>query len=327
MRFSSIESMAPQQMDFLPRERRYVIARLLAMFAGAALLVFILAYAPILSRPEVYLPYAVIALIAFLGAYTIANKMIDLDLLMAAEFQNLLYSQTAQIGSDFFMIVRKDSTIVHASDGLAKVFPQFDYSQAQALQGVFDLGTVRKSDRERLINSIQSGAQDHLIFPIFSQYDDKKDYIITVDPLARPTGFCVIRGRLYRPNRTGMQLLPDILRTTSIEKLSHLLHATTAAHYTTDAYGKVEYVNPAFERMFNYESGKILELKLSLHHLLFSLGNQLVTEEYTPSDYIGIATLVQNHGAHQKVAMMQTVMRDESGKITGVTGTILPPIG
>lgn len=119
-------------------------------------------------------------------------------------------------------------------------------------------------------------------------------------------------------------MLPDMLRSTTVDKLDHMLSSTAVALYTTDAYGRFEYVNPAFELMFDYEPGQIIESKLSLHHLVFSMGEQVVTEESTLHDYAGEATLIQRNGSRIKLNITQIAMRDSMGKVVGATGTILP---
>jgi PAS domain S-box-containing protein len=248
-----------------------------------------------------------------------------LDLVLSTEYQNLLFAQALSVGSSFLLIVRRDGTIVHASEGLADVIPNFNYAQAQALEGLFVLGTVRKTDRERIMGAIHSNTRETLVFPIIAQYQPAKDYILTVEPMPRPAGFSVVRGREYLGQRAGLQRLPDSLSATSMDQLEHLLCTTDVAHFTTDAYGRFEYVNPAFERLLGYEAGEILESKLSLHHVVFSLGSIAVTEEYSLGDYHGSATVVDKNGTRYASTLHQTVVRNAQGKTQGATGTLTIP--
>lgn len=324
MRFSEIDSMTPNQLDFVPRERRNQVSKLIVAFVATMLLVFVSAYMPIFSHMDIYAPLLAILLVALLCLYTVYRNQVNLDLVMATEYQNMLFSEAASLGSTFCMFVKRDGTIVHANDGLTNVFPAFNYGEARALEGIFEQGVIRKVDRERIMGAIRSGTADHLIFPILDRYQDKKDYILTVEPLTRPAGFSVVRGREYLGQRAGTQKLPDMLRSTTVDKLDYMLSTTSVALYTTDAYGRFEYVNPAFELMFDYEPGSIIDSKLSLHHLVFSMGEQVVTEESTLHDYSGEATLIQRNGARLKLNLTQSVMRDANGKPVSATGTILP---
>ena len=326
MRFNRMDSLYPDQLDFVPRERRNGVFRFIAAFSIAIVLVFILAYAPPLNHYALYSPLVAILLMAILCLYVVYHQQIILDLVLSTEYQNLLFTQALHIGSTFFMIVRRDGTIVHASEGMSEIIPGFDYAQSQALDGLFTLATVRKTDRERIMGAIYSNTREQLVFPLISQYQPPKEYIMTVEPMVRPAGFSVLRGREYHGQRGNVQRLPDSLSATSVERLEHLLSTTDAAHYTTDAFGRFEYVNPAFERMLGYDGGEIVASKLSLHHVVFSLGAIALTEEYHVGDYMGLATIQTKQGTRDAVAMRQTAIRNGQGKTLGATGTLVPQL-
>lgn len=322
MRVSKMDNLQVDLLDFVPRERSALIRRTIAAFFIAGLIIFAIAFMP-LGNISLYTPLVAVLLMAILCLFVSYHLQINLDLVTAAEFQNMLYAQALALGSAFSMIVRRDGTIVHTSDNFADIFPGFNYASSQALEGVFEHGTVRKLDRERILDAIHSNTPERLVFPLITQYAAKKDYIITVEPLARPAGFCLIRGREYLGQRAGLQVLPDTLRATSIDKLDHLLTTTTTAHYTADQYGRFEYVNPAFAAMFGYTPNEIVESKLSLHHLFFSFSDRALTEEYGISDYEGPAiTVTKTHG-RQPAVIRQRVIRDSNGKAVGATGSVI----
>ena len=324
MRFSKLDSVQADLLDFIPRERRGEIRRLVFAFMAVALILFGMAYLPSLASVAAYAPLVGIVLLAILCLYVAYRTQIDIDLVMASEFQNMLFSQALGIGSLFAMIVRRDGTIVHTSDGLSDVFPTFDYASSQALEGLFEQGTVRKLDRDRILDAIRSGGNERLVFPVVSQYREKKDYILTVEPLPRPAGFSLVRGREYLGQRAGLQMLPDSLRSTTGDKLDHLLSTTSTAHYTTDQYGRFEYVNPAFEYLFGYQPHQIVEAKLSLHHLFFSFDGQALTEEYSISDFNGPAVILTQANGRENAEIRQHAIRDVNGKAVGLTGSIFP---
>jgi PAS domain S-box-containing protein len=323
MRFNTMDSIRPDQLDFVPRERRSRVFRVIMAFAVISALIFILAYAPALSHYAAYTPLIAILLMAILCLYVVYHEQIILDLVLSTEYQNMLFAQALSLGSSFLMIVRRDGTIVHASDGLADILPNFDYAQSQALDGLFTLGTVRKTDRERIMSAIYSNTPEHLVFPIIAQYQAPKDYIITVEPMARPTGFSMVRGREYLGQQKSLLRLPDSLSATSMDKIEHLLATTNVGHFTTDAYGRFEYVNPAFEAVLGYANGEIVESKLSLHHLFFSFGAFALTEEYHLGDYAGSATMLSKNGDRTTIEMRQLVVRNAQSKMMGATGTII----
>lgn len=325
MRYNEMESSSSDQLDFMPRERRSHIHRVIIAFVFTIALVFITGYAPFFNNMEAYTPLIAILLLSVLCFYVAYRNQVNLDLVMSTEYQNMLFAQAFSVGTSFAMIVRRDGTIIHASDGMSSIFPRFDYSQSQALEGVFEQGIVRRTDRERIMGAIHSGLNDRLIFPILNHYQEKKDYIISVEPMVRPAGYSLIRGREYLGQRSGLQMMPDALRSTSVDKIDHMLATTDIALYTTDSFGRFEYVNPAFERLFGYEIGEIVESKLSMHHLFFSLGTTTVTEEYSLSEHAGDAVLIHKLGSRLNAHVRQSVIRDASGKAIGASGTIYSP--
>jgi len=267
MRFNSFDSLHADQLDFVPRSRRKPLMRLVFSFGITIAIIALSAYVPFFAALDPYVAPLSIAVLTVLCLSTAYRIQMNLDLVMAAEFQNMVFAKALSVGTSFCMIVNRDGTIIHASDGLDDIFPGFDYAQSQALTGVFEHGTVRRADRERLMGAIYSGTSDRIVFPVIRQYQETKEFIITCEPLARPVGYSLIRGREYLGQRAGLQILPDVLSATSLEKINHLLAATPVGHYTTDAFGRFEYVNPAFESLMGYGTGEIISMKLSLSHL------------------------------------------------------------
>lgn len=323
MRFNKMENIRPDQLDFVPRERRNRVFRVITAFVVTSAIVFVLAYAPPFAHVAIYTPLIAILLMAFLCLYVTYHEQMMLDLVLSTEYQNLLFAQALSVGYRFFLIVRRDGTIVHASDGLADIIPGFDYAQSQALDGLFTVGTVRRTDRERIMAAIYSNTSEQLVFSLITQYQPAKDYIIIVEPMPRPSGFSVIRGREYLGQRSSLPRLPDSLSATSIDKIEHLLASTAVAHFTTDAYGRFEYVNPAFEALLGYAPNEITESKLSLHNVFFSFGSFALTEDYSLGDFSGAATTVDKHGKRTEVTLRQQVIRNAQQKTVGATGTIV----
>ncbi len=322
MRFHELDALRPDQLDFVPRERRSQITKVMLAFSMAVLLVLVAAYTPLSGTVAPYIPILAILLIALLGVFVTFHNQIILDLLMSNEYQNMLLAQGFGVGPGFGLIVRRDARIVHASEGIDAIFPQFDYSQSQALDSIFEQGLVRKADRERIIGAIHNCTGERIVFPIIAPYEAPKEYILTVQPMARPSGFSVIRCREFLGKRTGLQMLPDGLSLTSVDKIEHLLTTTSIPHFTTDAFGRIEYANPAFDRALGYEAGEIVESKLSLHHLIFLMGQTLITEEYTLSEHVGAVELIHKNGKRINGTLQQTILRDANGKAMGATGTL-----
>lgn len=321
MRFEENQYFSPSQLDFVPRERRSQAARLVIAFTFAIAFVFMVGYVPgIADRGLAPLLSALI--VAVLCFYVMIRHQKSLDLVMTTEHQNLLFSQSLVLGSNFVLIVRRDGTIVYTGQGLRDLLPNADFREARALEVLFAQSGVSPADRERVMGSIFNNVADRLVFPIVAG-GEQKEYVLTIEPIQRPAGFLLIRGREYRGERAGLQLMPDMLRSTSADKLDHLLANTRVAHYATDAFGRFEYVNQAFEDTLGYTSGEVLSSRITLPVILYQLGLTTIADDYTLSDHNGEAVIEQKSGDLVSCLIYQNVIRDEKGKAIGVTGSIL----
>lgn len=325
MRYIESDRDNPSQLDFVPRERRQQIFRTVMAFAVTIALIFILSFAPNIAGGRAIAGLVSVAVIMGLCFYVVYTKQQSLDLVMSTEYQNMLFAQAAALGSSFCIFVKRDGTIVYANDGLRELFPHTRYSDSQALEALFEESGVSKNDRERLMASIYSGMAERIVLPIrHATTRQTQDYIITTEPLLRPGGFMVVRGREYRDSRSGTQLLPDVLRTTSADRLDHLLARTPVAHFVTDAFGRIEFVTPALEKLLGYNGGEVHDSRLYIHHLLYQIEGQPVSEDYTLSDYHGDALFQKKQGNLVNAVYHLSVVRDDAGKTVGATGSILP---
>lgn len=324
MRFNETDFVTPGRMDFVPRERRNQIWGMVVVSILVIAVVFVLTFTHNNSLGgRTISAFVSMVAVAVLCFYMIYRKQQNLDLVMATEYQNMLFAEAVSLGSNFCLFVRRDGTIVYANSGLKQVFPDFSYNEAQALEGVFEEGGVPKADRDRVMGAIYSSSSARLVFPV-RQNGEEKDYVLTVEPLTRPGGYVLIRGREYRGQRAGLQLLPDILRTTSADKLDHLLASSPVGLYVTDAFGRLEYINPAVEQLLGYHPVELLDARIAIHRLFYQLDGLPVPDDYTLADFNGRAQMQKHNGTLLTVTLQQTVIRETGGKVLGASGSILP---
>lgn len=321
MRFNESKYSGNDQLDFVPRSRQTQIWRIILAFVLTMIVIGVLGSISTTGRNISVLFFSMM-IVAALCFWVVYRKQESLDLVMNTEYQNLLFAQAAALGTSFCIFVHRDGTIVYANDGLRKLFPKFGYANNQALEGLFEHAGIAKPDRERISAAIGTHTSDRLAFPL-QIGDEKKELIVTIEPLARPGGFSVVRGREYQDQRTGTQLLPDTLRSTSADKIDQLLTRTPIAHYTTDAFGKLEYVNPAMEHLLGYRPDEMTDAKLSIQHLLYQLGGRPLPTDYTLADHQGPARMQRRDQSLISLMLFQYVMRDQAGKILGASGSII----
>lgn len=329
MRFNETEYTSPGQMDFVPRERRSDIWKTLVAWGIAIVLVFLLARLPESNEGRTLAAFLSVAVVTGLAFYFIYRKQQNLDLVMATEYQNMLFSQAVALGSEFTLFVRRDGTITYSDSGLKDIFPNARYGDFQALETVFEQGGVPKTDRDRILASIANGKRDRIVFPL-QRDGETLEYIVTTEPLPRPAGYSLLRGRQYQGQRSGAQAMPAVqnmpeaLHSTGADRLEHLLASSPAGFYTTDHAGRLEYVNPALEQWLGYEAGDLTGTHTPLHRIFYQMAGRPVPDNYRLAQFEGEVLLQKRQGSLFAASLKQTLMRDDQGNITGATGTLLP---
>ena len=322
MRADQSDFISPSQLDFVPRDRRNESFKLIMAFVLIMALVFVTGYAPP-GHSHAYGPLIAIVGLGILCFFVVLHHQRALDLVMHTEYQSLLFSQALRLGSTFCIFVRRDGAIVYANEGLRDIFGPNDYSQTSALDAILSRGGVGRAERERIFGAIYNNVSDRIVFPLTMPDGSKKNYILTLEPFVRPAGYVLIRGREYFGERSGTQIMPDMLRSTTPHKLDHLLGHTPIAHYATDAFGRFEYVNQAFETCLDFEAGEVVDRRLNIKQVLYKLGEHAVSSDYLIGDYVGDAQVQRKGGELMDCLVFQRLIRDERGKPTGATGSIV----
>jgi PAS domain-containing protein len=314
---------SPALMEFIPRKRSAQIWRVIFAFTVLALILLLLNFKPAIVGGDSTAMIFSLAAITALGFYMVLRKQQNLDLVLATEFQNMMFAQAIAVGSNFCLFVRRDGTIEYANDGARTIFSNEAIRSYSSLDVLLEKSGIGKTDREKLMAAIIAQRHERVIFPLHLSDGTVREYIFTIDPLPRPAGFLLVRGREFSDARMGSSMMPELLRATSLERVEHLLTHSGVPHYVTNEYGQFEYVNPAFEIALGYAPGAILADKLSLHHVLYQLRGQAVTGDMKLADILDHATLQHKVGTLLPAAIKQTVIRDEHHKIIGATGSII----
>jgi PAS domain-containing protein len=237
--------------DFVPRDRSRPIRYLfLAFLCTVIALCVTLFHADSVSDRIIGMFILTIMLMA-LCLVTIYFRRRGHDLVMATEFQNLLFAGAASVGYGFCLIVRHDGTTVYSNRAVNALFVEFPYHDSQALEGFIETGRLARFDADKITNALAAGERRTCLVRVTTR-DAHQDMVITIEPLVRPQGFFVIRGRPYFEKRTGDTQGSDALSAIPGNTLLTLLNASAAAHFVCDEFGRILYFNPAFGRIAGY---------------------------------------------------------------------------
>ncbi len=319
MRFSDniSKSFSP---DFVPRAHNKPLKRLMILHAIIILITAICIYI-MPSQASQFAGIIIITSIIGLAVFSFFSNQQNNDMRMVTEFENMLFSAATSLGSSFCFFIKSDSTIVYADDGTKKMFPRFAYDEGIALDNLLQEGKVDKLDAERIYAALSKGVKERLVFPITQSDGTVSEFIIMIEPLRRPAGYFVVRGRPYYPERKDSIKMQTGFGLASGAKIESLLSSLPQAIYITDERGIIEYANPALEKWLGYTENQILEAKLTIMKIIYEADGYSMGD-FGISDYAGNVLLQHKNSSLSKATLKQYILRDDTGKVTGCCGIL-----
>ena len=303
-------------MDFMPRDRSRPSLQIFMVFLSTIAIVLALLRFVHEKSENISTVFICLILVA-LCAMTIYFRRRTDDMLLATEFQNLLYSSAASIGSQFCIIAKRDGTAVHCSYGVSELFNGFSYPMAQALEGFFIESRMPKFDQDKIIDALLMNERKSLLLKI-STAMGITDMVINIDPLPRPHGYYAIRGRYYQGERkAGSALLADL----STETMRHLLEESPVGHFICDDFGRFEYINPALAKLVGKTPQEMIEERLHITDILKRTNGAAIGKEYEYNDMKEEVILVSKASNTTRLHLELSLIR-EGGKVSALVGTI-----
>lgn len=315
MRFADNDLNQVALPDFMPRDRSQPVMQIL--FAFVTSIAAVLATLRFMKTESVQDIGALVVclIISILCLITIYFRKRADDLVLATEFQNLLYSSAASIGSLFCIIAKRDGTVVHASPGLSDLFSTFPYTVPRALEGFFIEGRVQKIEQGRIIDALALDERRSMLIKLTTTKGES-DMVINIDPLPRPHGYYVIRGRYYQGDRkSGSANLAEI----SIDTLRYLLDKSPVGHFICDDFGRFEYINPALASLLGQTAQDMIESRLHINDILSQTNGTPIGKEYEYHDMKEEVLL--KSGKVTRLHLELSLIKEDN-KVTAMVGTV-----
>lgn len=119
------------------------------------------------------------------------------DQILVTEFQNALYSAALSLNNQFCLIVRKDGVVVHTDTGFRTMYPSFERMEHRTIDDVLSLAHVSKEDCTRTFGVMYSGTAGQQLVTIRDSGGLHHKVMLYIDPIRRPEGYILIRGRMF----------------------------------------------------------------------------------------------------------------------------------
>lgn len=315
--------------DFIVRRRILPVWQLLLLFVLSFTVLFVVATNAEMLGGSLGLALAIFAVIGPLTWFTVYFSQQNRDMLLAAEFQNALFSAAARLKSKFVMIVKQDGTIFYYDRGFQKVFPETSGRGTLMIDKIFNASQISTVEAEKLFRALEEGTAETVFVHLPNEEGEEQKVIITVDPLPRPSGFYILRGRDYVVKRYERSAAASV---TSVPlagnphvsaTIAHMLHTLPYGLYATDAEGAINFVNYRLENWLGYNQNEIVSRKLNLSQVI-AQQNTATAEQLLLKDCEGEVQFINKMGRPVLLSLQQAITRDDKGAVVGSVAVLRP---
>lgn len=310
--------------DFVVRENKLKLWHAVGVFLIAFLLIFMTSEArDNIGGTPVFL-LVLLCIISGMAWFTVYFIQTHRDMVLATEFQNALFANAAGLNTRFCFIIKRDGTIVYFDPGFQKVFPQFAKHERRNIDVLLAVAGIAKEDSERVLMHLERGTAGRVIFPM-QMPDGPRTIVLTMDPLPRPSGFYLLRGREFVEPRQKDDLdLSPRSSPFAPELLDHILHSLPVGIVAADATGRVKYVSNALAESLGYTDVELIDMPLP--NLIHQMGLRK-PGDISYEHFEGEVLLQRKNGSMQKTTMVLQPFVDPAGKLIGcsaITHVALP---
>lgn len=314
--------------DFVVRDNSIPLWKLLALFlCGFAVLYGVATHAEMVGG-HIGVAVAIFAVVAPMAWFTIYYSQQNRDMLLSAEFQNALFSAAARLKTKFVMIIKQDGTVFYFDRGFQKVFPETNSRGTLMIDKLFNSEQLSKAEADKLARALAENRSESIYVNLSDAEGRPRQIIITVDPLPRPAGFYILRGRDYvvkqyeRAPRPvdGTRLAEDPYVSAT---MAHMMHTMPYGLYATDHEGRITFINYRLETWLGYGQNEVISRNLTLSDLI-PQQDAPILDQLLQKDCEGDLYLLNKNGHMVPVSLQQEICRDSKGAIIGSVG-FLPP--
>jgi len=319
VRYTDLNSGKATSRDFVIRRRTPTIAQLFVVFLSVLLISVSLTLS---INDRVNMLIMISALIVISGWYVITVVQRNRDLVLTTEFQNALFASALGINNKFCMIIRKDGNIIYLDRSFQDMFPDFLRQPRRTIDVLLELGKVSKEEGNKILTAIEHGIYSKVLFDIRGVGNEYHKIVMSIEPILRPSGFIMLRGRDFVEERASEELgsTATSINKSSITLFSHVMDTMNMGVYMTNPSGELVYVNPVLEQWLGYQDGELGRHSLSLQDIIHQSGNR--SDRIQPDNYEGEVTLQKKTGGMMKSFINQKVIRDDQGKMAGCTALV-----
>lgn len=319
MRYTDMDTSISGASDFVVRHRRPTAGHIITLI----FVVLALAITTVVFVADKYMLAAlIITLLGSVGWYMVLQVQRNHDLLLATEFQNALFASALGLNNKFCIIIRREGNIVYFDRAFQQIFPEFLKQPRRSLDILLEQGKVSAGEIEKIYSAIERGVYEKVIFNIRGAERKFFKIVMSVEPIMRPNGFILLRGREFVESRTAADQpnKNEVLGSSNVTLFSNVMDTLHMGIYMTDPNGNITYANSVLEHWLGFTDGEIVSSSLSLSDVINH--NQPIAEQIVPDDYEGEIKLRKKNGSTMNVFMNQKIVHNNEGKLMGCAAIV-----
>lgn len=322
VRYSDMSLAESGAYDFVSRQRSPSAAQIAIVFLS----IFIVCASIVISIGN---PTSLIAILFIVlgvaGWYLVYQLIRSRDIVLATEFQNALFASALGLNNKFNLIIKRDGTIIYLDRSFQVMFPDFLKQSVRNLDVLFKAAKVKRGDAEKVFASIDKGEYGKVVLDIVDASGKMHVIILSVEPILRPPGFIMLRGREYvaeRSNKLGTEIASHnpLFSTSSITLFSPVIESMKMGIYITSPEGQVVYCNHLLEQWLQYDDGEIAARGLNLARIFPPARNESFGAK--PVDFEGTTQIEKKVGGFLTAFLNQKVIYNDEGKPIGCTAIV-----
>lgn len=321
VRYSDMGLDAIGARDFVARSRAPSMGTLILIIASAFLIGISLTVS---IHDKMMLIGTLFALFSILGWYIILQLTRSRDMLLVTEFQNALFASAMGLHNKFCMIIKRDGSIVYLDRSFQTLFPDMLKHSNRSVDMLLKTGRVEKNDADRILDAIDRGTYEKVIFDITDAQGLLHHIVLSVEPIMRPAGFTMLRGREFVEARSAQAAAvtggAGLFSKSSFTLFSGVMESMRMGVYISSPTGSIVYCNPLLEEWLGYDEGEISARNLGVASFVPLQRNPRMSAE--PVDFEGTVQLEKKVGGFLKAFLNQRVIYNESNHLMGCTAIV-----
>lgn len=321
IRYSDLKKTKAASSDFISRRYDPTLLKIIVLF-------FIVLGVGISLVSLLLTPFQLVVVMTLLmgglGVYVIMQIQRSRDLVLATEFQNALFASSLSAGCRFSIIVTREGSITYLDGGTQRMFGDALKERQLTLINLMKAAKMVSMDQDKVFEMLLRTSASKLACDLRGQDNRTHRVVLSVEPIARPSGYVLIRARDYteeraKPAAGNVPPANPLLSKSTIGMFAHVMDRMGMGIYLTDMAGNLIYANPVLEELLGFGEGEVTGGNFTMREVVHGIS---AIDAMNPGDFEGEHAMLRKQGGLVRAYINQKVVYGEGKKPLGCVAII-----